>query len=571
MMRFWRAIGSFLARIRFTIRAKMLIMAFVSLGTISVLALAHVRAGGQIADEMRQSDMHSRIRDHLAIMRTAVFQSEIVAVNAIRKRNDLGKDDAQDLAIARKDFAKAAGKVAEFLREKSKSLGNRSAEAEFGELNELLDNRIRPALRATATDDLSKPATDYVTRATDLNEMLETFADLSAVESRKHFAATEAVMGTARMVDGGMFIASMLLLGPLLFFGTRSILRPLRQLTKVMQDLATGTTEVEVPACGRKDEIGAMALTVEVFRDNAVKMRALQDEREENLRRAAAERKGLMRDLAVQFDEKMRGLIGGMTSESDKLRKFAEAMAHVVETTHERGITASTTSENCTANVQAVAAAADELSVSIQEIARQIAQSAAIARKAVTGVEQSNKSIEGLVATTARIGEVLKFIEAIASKTNLLALNATIEAARAGEAGRGFSVVASEVKTLATQAAKATGDIGDQIAELDGVVSQAVASMTEVRRIILEADTIAGSIAETIGQQGTATEEIAQNVAAAAAANQQVFSNVQRLAESAAEGRRAADDVLATSQVLSSASAQMDRDVGAFLDQVRSA
>jgi methyl-accepting chemotaxis protein len=300
-------------------------------------------------------------------------------------------------------------------------------------------------------------------------------------------------------------------------------------------------------------------------------MRALQDEREENLRRAAAERKGLMRDLAVQFDEKMRGLIGGMTSESDKLRKFAEAMAHVVETTHERGITASTTSENCTANVQAVAAAADELSVSIQEIARQIAQSAAIARKAVTGVEQSNKSIEGLVATTARIGEVLKFIEAIASKTNLLALNATIEAARAGEAGRGFSVVASEVKTLATQAAKATGDIGDQIAELDGVVSQAVASMTEVRRIILEADTIAGSIAETIGQQGTATEEIAQNVAAAAAANQQVFSNVQRLAESAAEGRRAADDVLATSQVLSSASAQMDRDVGAFLDQVRSA
>jgi methyl-accepting chemotaxis protein len=570
-MRFLRPISSFLARIGFTIRAKMLIMAFVSLGTISVLALAHVRAGGQIVDEMRQSDMHSRIRDDLAIMRTAVFQSEIVAVNAIRKRSDLDKDDVRDLTIARKDFAKAAGKVAEFLHEKSKSLGNRSAEAEFGELNDLLDNRIRPALRATAADGLSNSATDYVTRATDLNEMLETFADLSAVESRKHFAATEAVMRTARLVDGGMFIASMLLLGPLLFFGTRSILRPLRQLTKVMQDLATGTIEVEVPACGRKDEIGAMALTVEVFRDNAVKMRALQAEREESQRRAAEERKVLMRDLAVQFDERMRGLIGGMTSESDKLRKFAEAMAHVVETTHERGITASTTSENCTANVQAVAAAADELSVSIQEIARQIAQSAAIARKAVAGVEQSNKSIEGLVATTARIGEVLKFIEAIASKTNLLALNATIEAARAGEAGRGFSVVASEVKTLATQAAKATGDIGDQIAELDGVVSHAVASMTEVRRIILEADTIAGSIAETIGQQGTATEEIAQNVAAAAAANQQVFSNVQRLAESAAEGRRAADDVLATSQVLSSVSAQMDRDVGAFLDQVRSA
>jgi methyl-accepting chemotaxis protein len=570
-MKIRRIFATATGKLRLTIRQKMWAMAIWSLGTIAVLAGINLQLSANISEQMRLSDQQRQIRDSLAAMRTSVLQSELVAKDAIGSKTDLTKANLADLALSRKDFEREFKKVASFLSEKSKALGNRNAEREFGELDDLLGKRIRPALQSGKADGLADAAGEYSDRATDLNEMLESLADVATAELRQHFAATETVIREAGYFDIAMFGGALVILLPLFFVTTISILRPLRRLTRIMQDLAAGSTAMEISESKRRDEIGAMAVTVEVFRGNTEKMHGLERERIETQERATAERHALMDELATQLDVKTRDMIATIADESSKLRSFAATMTTVADTTHERSATASETSLESTSNVKAVAAAAEELSASIQEMARQIERSATITRKAVGGIETTAQDVQGVAETASRINQVVKFIEDIASKTNLLALNATIEAARAGDAGKGFAVVASEVKSLATQVAKATDDIGTQIRELQSVVARSVASMGEVRGVVIEADDIAANVASSIQQQGAATDEIARNVAAAAAGNEAVSASIEALAESAGAGQRAAASVRTTSDVLSGASEGLASDLRALLDQVRAA
>ncbi len=563
--------GKIAGRLSLSISRKMLLTAVVSLGAVSLLSLLHLQLGRVVSEKMGESDHFRQTSDSLVVMRTAVLQSELVVKDAVGRRADFSKANLSDLAIARKDFERESRKVADFMRDSTKALGDRDAGREFAELNRLIEEAVRPAIKSDDFAALASASGDYDTKAGALNEMLETMADLSTAEMRRHFAGTATEIAKADLVNLATFAGALIILVPLLFFSTRSILRPLKQLTRAMQRLAEGTTAIEIPARARRDEIGAMAATVEVFRANTEKMHALERERQESEQRAASERSALMDDLAGRFDQRMRGLIDAITSESGKLRGLAEALTTVAAATERHGGEAGDASKHAADNVKAVAAAAEELSASLQDVARQIERSAEIAKRAVDDVEATSKDVESVAATAARINDVVQLIGQIASQTNLLALNATIEAARAGAAGKGFAVVASEVKSLATQAAKATEDIGAQIDELHTVVSRSVKSMAEVRRVIAEADTIAASVAGAIAQQSAATHEIAANVSRAAAGNEQIVGTIELLAGSAREGQQTAAAVSAASQVLADASERLDRDVHAFVDQVRAA
>jgi methyl-accepting chemotaxis protein len=558
-------------RLRLSIKRKMTLTALVSLGAVTALSLLHLQLGRVVGAQMSESDHFRQVRDSLVVMRTAVLQSEIVVKDAIARGADLSKPNLSDLAIARKDYERELARVADFVREGAKALGNRDAGAEFRALTALIEEKIRPALKSGDGAALTAAAADYDGKASDLNEMLETLADMSMAEMKRHFKGTESEINRAELVNALTFGGSLALMIPLLLFSTLSILRPLGQLTRAMEALAKGSTDIAVPARDRKDEIGAMASTVEVFRSNTAKMHALERERAEADERAARERKNLMDDLADRFDQRMRGLIQAITSEGGKLRSLSERLTEVADATERHGTSANGAAQQSADNVKAVAAAAEELSASLQEVSQQIQRSAGIARKAVSDVDATSKDVESVAATAARINDVVKLIGEIASQTNLLALNATIEAARAGEAGKGFAVVASEVKNLANQAAKATEDIGAQIAELHSVVSRSVRSMGEVKTVIAEADSIASSVAGAIAQQSAATHEIASNVSQAAAGNEQVSATIGILADSAREGQRTAEAVSAASQVLAEASERLDRDVQAFLNQVRAA
>jgi methyl-accepting chemotaxis protein len=552
----------------FSIRGKMLLTAFISLGVVAFLAVLHLQLGWNTAARMAETDRVDQRTDGVVTMRMAILQSEVDA-RALGRGANSDEENLRNLNIDNKDFETEFKKYASFVREGGKAAGI-DDEADF-HLDRIVDSRIKPALKAGNAGDLAKAIDDYCAKADRLSEVFKTLAESSTSDMRMHFVGTTAAIDTAERWNIATFIGAFLALVPLFFFSTRSILRPLRQLTGAMQELARGAVELAIPARERRDEIGAMAATVEVFRSNTEKMQSLERERTEMQQRAAEERRKLMEDLAGHFDERMRGLFQAITSEAGKLKTLAVALTTVADQTHRQGADASAASMHSTNNVKAIATASEELSSSLKEVAQQIQRSADIARKAVTDVEATSKDVESVAATAARINDVVKLIGEIASQTNLLALNATIEAARAGEAGKGFAVVASEVKNLATQAAKATEEIGTQIAELHNVVSRSVRSMTEVRGVIAEADGIASAVAASITQQSAATHEIAQNVSQAASGNQQVSATVQSLAESASEGQRTAEAVHASSQTLAEASDRLDSDVRAFLDQVRAA
>ena len=289
-----------------------------------------------------------------------------------------------------------------------------------------------------------------------------------------------------------------------------------------MQDLADGKLEGEIPGVGRGDEVGKMAATVQIFKDNAVRMRELEKSEAETQARAASERRTAMENLAGDFERSVNGIVRSVSTAAAGMQSTAQSMTSTASDASARAATVSAASQSASTNVGTVAAAAEELSSSVTEISRQVARSSEIASKAVGDAERTNATVQVLSTGAEKIGEVVKLIHSIAAQTNLLALNATIEAARAGESGRGFAVVASEVKALANQTAKATEEISGQVAAMQQSTSDAVAAINGITQTIAQMSEITSSISTSIEQQGEATREIARNIQSVAAGSSEI-------------------------------------------------
>ncbi|MEH2517064.1 methyl-accepting chemotaxis protein [Bradyrhizobium sp. AZCC 1610] len=351
---------------------------------------------------------------------------------------------------------------------------------------------------------------------------------------------------------------------------SRRIIRPLTAMTAAMRRLAGGDMSIDVPALARADEVGEMARSVAVFRDNAIRASALATEQ-----RAEQEKKEhrqqAMETLTQGFDRNATSVLDAVAASIVEMRATAERMAAVATENTNKASAVASGAQETSSNVQTVATATEELSASVSEISRQVTQSAAIAAKAVQEAQGTNAEIQGLAAMAQRIGDIVKLINNIASQTNLLALNATIEAARAGDSGRGFAVVAAEVKSLAEQTSKATEEIASQIAAIQGATQKSVVSIEAIGKTIGEISEIATTIASAIEQQGAATQEIARNVQQAASGTQEVSANVGGVTEGAAATGIAANQVEAAAGNLSRQSQQLREQVDAFLGQVRAA
>ena len=351
----------------------------------------------------------------------------------------------------------------------------------------------------------------------------------------------------------------------------RGITRPVSAITRAMSELSTGRWDTAIPGVDRRDELGVMAGAVAVFKKNGEETQRLRHAQADHEQRVNTERRASMQALAAEFEAKVGQLIAQVSASAIELQATAGSMSETAGQTTQRAATVAAAAEQAGANVQTVAGAAEELSSSISEIARQVAQSTRIAGKAVEDTRRTDGVVRVLADGAQKIGEVVNLISTIANQTNLLALNATIEAARAGDAGKGFAVVASEVKALASQTARATENIGQQITQIQAATQEAVASIQAIGSTIAEVSAIAASIAAAVEQQGAATQEIARNVQQAASGTAEVTLNIVRVNEGATETGAAASQVLGAASELSRRAEQLSSETSHFIAGVKAA
>jgi methyl-accepting chemotaxis protein len=384
--------------------------------------------------------------------------------------------------------------------------------------------------------------------------------------------------GAAVLAETG-FLATLLwiLLGvgigvavTVVYLTNRSIVPPILKMVAAMGQLAGGDHSVAIPATDNKDEIGLMAKAVVIFKENMIKAKELAAKEAEAISERIA-RASRVNDLTERFDSGISMVLKSVASATTELQATASSMTATAEETSNQATAVAAATEEASTNVQTVAAASEELASSVTEIGRQVAQSAAVAQKAVAEANRTNITVQGLSNEAASIGDVVKLISDIASQTNLLALNATIEAARAGEAGRGFAVVAAEVKSLAEQTAKATDQISAQVASIQSSSGEAVSAIKGITATINEMNEIASAIAGAVEEQGSATQEIARNVQQAALGTSEISSNVAGVQQAAGDTGAAAHQVLEASGELSRQSEMMRGQVEAFLADIKAA
>jgi methyl-accepting chemotaxis protein len=411
---------------------------------------------------------------------------------------------------------------------------------------------------------------------------------------RRFYTAYQPVFGTAGKVIGIVYvgiptaqldsmlsqalwamaiaaaIAALLVLGMTMLI-VRRVTKPLRSVTESLTVLAEGRTDVEVQHADRHDEIGAIARTVDVFKNNRLERRQLEAERVSNEKLAMDRRKAELNQFVEDFRTKIGGIIERVLNSSGQFEKDAQQLSVTAHSTAEMSGQSAGASRQASEHVRGAAAASNELSQSIVEISRRVHESNGVTADAVRQADATDERMTELSAAGDRIGHVVKLITSIAEQTNLLALNATIEAARAGDAGRGFAVVAQEVKTLAGQTAKATEEISAHIVNMQRATRESVNAIKAIGLTIERISGITTSISSAVEQQGTATQSIAEGVQAAASGTLDVADNIERVAKNAGETGTTSGLMLKSAQELSDVSTHLKDEVEEFLDSVRAA
>jgi methyl-accepting chemotaxis protein len=418
----------------------------------------------------------------------------------------------------------------------------------------------RPAMKANEWSPFSvKHMTSAVVVAERALNAARTYAAAQHSEAERTLALQLVMLTAALALTFGAMIAV-----------TYRIIRPLHTMRDAMLAVAAGDLAVDTGYAKRRDEIGALAGALETFKQQALDKRRIEEQERERNAGTVARQQAVERYVG-DFESRVRQTLDRLNDASSEMRATSSDLSEVSGQTNSRVKVAEKASGEASMNVENVASASHELSVSIGDISRQASHAAGIASRAVTRARETDGTVQGLAKTAAGIGEVIGLINSIAAQTNLLALNATIEAARAGEAGRGFAVVASEVKSLASQTAKATDEISEQIADIQKVAGEAIEAIKGIGGIIGEVNEVATAIAAAVEEQGAATQEISRNTQYAAQGTRNVSENIAGVKTDADAAATAAENVRHASETLETQSLQLSNQVTEFLAKIRAA
>ena len=387
---------------------------------------------------------------------------------------------------------------------------------------------------------------------------------VATVMSEREIRQPVTEMGMLQAVVSLVGLLLIALAGILL---SRRMIAPLTRLTTAMEALAGGDMKVDLDGTERRDEIGEMTRTVAVFRNNLIERRKLelQSEQEEQARH---HRQHAIDELIGEFDGEVQTVLGEVDQNSEQMQQTAQVLSEVADQSAERAASAVNSSKEASSNVQAVASAAEELAASIEEIGRRVGQTKDVVAGATKTTRIANEKVAGLHAAAEKIGNVIVLIEAVAEQTNLLALNATIEAARAGEAGKGFAVVASEVKSLANQTANATEEISEQITAIQGSTEETVKAIETIASTMAEVDEFTVSLASAVDQQSAATGDISRNVQQASKGTSDVATGMSAVNSTIAETSQSATQALAVAGDVARQTQNLRGTVSKFLEKV---
>lgn len=557
-----------------TLSLKTKLMASLALMGVVLVAVA---ATGWHASRTANDGLFAVYEDRVKPLRDLKVVADLYAVNIVDTAHKVRNGNV-DWVAGLKLIDEASAKLnkhwqaymATSMDDKEKKLADdtarvmRNGETVSRELQELFKAKNQAGLDRLVIDKLY-PAIEPI------SDLISKLVDLQIDEAQAQYQQSTASFATARLAMIVALVCGALAMVFALWTTLASVLRPLAGITGIMGRLAGGERGISVPGIERKDEIGLMAKAVEVFKQNAENIDRMEIEKKEADERAAIQRKADMHKVADAFQVAVGSIINTVSSTSTQLEAAAGTLTKTADTTQHLSTAVASASEEASANVQSVASATEEMASSVNEIGRQVLESSRIAADAVKQAHTTDARINELSQAAGRIGDVVKLITAIAEQTNLLALNATIEAARAGEAGRGFAVVASEVKALAAQTAKATDEIGTQIAGMQTATQESVSAIKEIGGTITRIAEIANTIASAVEEQGAATAEISRNVQQAAQGTAMVASNITDVNRGAGETGAASAQVLTSAQQLSGESSHLKREVEKFLSMVRAA
>jgi methyl-accepting chemotaxis protein len=531
--------------------------------------------------------IEQQIGDRLAAHQRSLAESkQFAAVEALYAAKDLGNMQIElremRLAIAPSDVDRALERLRADAVSAAKHTGTALSFTDDAAIKDELETLDKLTTDYVAVSgELAAAAKDYgdtvekVQRAVqigkDMNELVDksTGQLIAAANERNTQARAErALVGNADLGIGLFVIA--VLFGAALF-GARSIIAPIRRISAVLRELAHGNKDVEVPYTGRADEVGDNARAAQSFKEKLIRIEQLEIAEKETARRMAEQRRTDIHEVSGAFEKTVVSVVRSVSSSSTELEAAAEALGAMAGATRDLSGKVLSASTQAADNVRSVSHATEELIASVGEISRQVDESARIAREAVAQAERTDGRIAELTRAAGRIGDVVKLITDIAEQTNLLALNATIEAARAGEAGRGFAIVAQEVKALAAQTARATNEIGLQIAGVQVATQDSVVSIKEIGGTIARIAEIAAAITVAVELQAATTQEIAANVRAATGSAAHVATNIAEVNDSASEITAASAQILVSAQSLSREGSRLAAEMEKLLTAVRAA
>ena len=543
-----------------------LVMAMMFTGTFAFIQLRAINGSTQeieatwLPSVRWLSEMRIQAARYRAILRDHMLITDPKAKGNIDK----------NLAARVKEYDNASEKLLPLLQ----TAEERAQFEQLGKLWKSYLDAAREVIDLSGKGDLAQAVLVNTNKATppgremdDVLGKIVASSDQAAARAGDRAGADYSLATIILLVTVGL---SLLLSLCLAIFLVRSITHGIDSVITPMQALADGDLSATVPHQGESTEVGRIADKVQVFKDALIAKQASDAAAAEEAAHKV-ERARKVDQITSGFEAMIGDMVAAMSSASTELEASAGTLTHTSDITQRLSGSAASASQEVSENVQSVAGATEEITSSVKEISRQVQEASRVAGEAVRQAEQTDASITALSQAASRIGDVVKLITAVAEQTNLLALNATIEAARAGEAGRGFAVVASEVKALASQTAKATDEITAQIDGMQSATKLSVSNIKEISQTIRLISEISATIAAAVEEQGAATQEIARNVQNSAQLSVQVASDVSEVSRGTGETGSASGEVLSAAKSLSIESTRLKTEVDKFLQAVRAA